>query len=57
VQSLRDDTKAAIDSRSWLVSGLGPRNSASASARRWTAVSGLNAIALEMPGRSVGRAM
>ena len=56
-QSLRDETNAAIVSRSALVSVFGPRRSVSASSRNGFAVSGRKANALVIPGRSAGRAM
>jgi len=54
---LRDETNAAIISRSALVSVFGPRSRTSASSRIGFAVSGLNANPLTMPGRSGGNAM
>ena len=56
-QSFREETKAAIISRSPLVSVPGPRSSTSASSRIGLAVSGRYANALVIPGRPSGRAM
>jgi len=53
-QSFNDETKAAIISRSPLVSELGPRSNVSASSRNGFAVSGRNAKPLVIPGSPSG---